>query len=64
MGRVYKKTLGCRSYAKYDENQLSEAVNAVKFKKITYQAAAELYKIPKKTIWNKVNNKHRKKAGG
>ncbi|XP_030750907.1 uncharacterized protein LOC115878524 [Sitophilus oryzae] len=64
MGRVYKKKLGARPYRNYTEELLLRAVNAVKTTGISYQAAADLYDIPKRTIYNRAKNKHNKLFGG
>lgn len=64
MGRIYKRKLGVRRYRAYSDEQLQKAVQAVQRRNLSYQEAQDLYNIPKKTIWNKVNQKHTKKVGG
>ncbi|KAJ8946376.1 hypothetical protein NQ314_008908, partial [Rhamnusium bicolor] len=51
-------------YRDYNDAQLQRAVEAVQRRHISYQEAKQLYNIPRKTVWNKVNTKHPKKHGG
>lgn len=63
MVRKYKRQVGARRYRDYTEEQLEIAVRAVRQRGISYQRAAELFNIPKRTIYNKVKNRHRQAVG-
>lgn len=63
MGRKYKKRLGSRNYRNYTEEDLENAVSAVRSGQ-SYREAAERYGIAWKTVWNRAKGKHLKKVGG
>lgn len=63
MGRKYKKRLGSRNYRNYTEEDLENAVSAVRSGQ-SYREAAERYGIASKTVWNRAKGKHLKKVGG
>lgn len=63
MVRTYKKTLGCRPYKNYTEEQLDAAVRAVRFRGLSTHAVAERFNIPQRTIYNKVKNLHQLDVG-
>lgn len=62
MGRIYVKKLGSRSYKNYSQEQLARAVQAIK-RGLGYKEASELFKIPRRTLWNKVTSRHQKTVG-
>jgi hypothetical protein len=65
MPRSYKKKVSGRSYQNYDHNIIKNAVDAVRYKKITIRRASEAFEIPKSTICDHLNtNKMIKKPGG
>lgn len=63
MVRNYKRQLGSRRYKDYTEEKLTSAVNAVLHKGLSYARSAEIYDIPRRTIYNKVKNLHQKNVG-
>lgn len=63
MVRTYKKALGSRRYKNYTEETLDAAVRAVKFRGLSTHAAAEVFNIPQRTIYNKVKNRHPQNVG-
>lgn len=63
MGRIYKKKLGSRPYKNYTEMHLQRAVLAVRRQQLTCKEAADLFQIPKRTIYNKVHERHMKNVG-
>ncbi|KAK6167094.1 hypothetical protein SNE40_021198 [Patella caerulea] len=63
MVRNYKRKVGSRSYRNYTEDALQNAIQAVQSKRLSVKKAAETYKIPRKTLGNKVNEKHLNKPG-
>lgn len=62
MGRVYKRKLGARRYADYTAEQLGACLNAVRAG-MSSRLAAETYKIPRRTICNKLKGVHPNKPG-
>lgn len=63
MVRKYKRQLGSRRYRDYTEEKLELAVRAVREKGLSYARSAEIFNIPKRTIYNKVKNRHPKSVG-
>lgn len=62
MGRVHKRKLGSRRYADYTKETLQAAVQAVR-RGMSSRAAEERFGIPRRTILNKVKNRHLGKIG-
>ncbi|XP_030748969.1 uncharacterized protein LOC115877041 [Sitophilus oryzae] len=63
MPRNYKRKAGARKYADYTEETLLECLNEIKHGRISHRAAEEKYKIPRRTILNKLKCRHSKKPG-
>lgn len=63
MGLIYKKKLGTPPYGNYTKEKLLREVNAVNTTGFSYQSAAYLYPIAKRTIWNNAKNKQEKIFG-
>lgn len=64
MPRTYRRKLGARQYRNYSEEVLSQAIVDVLNGKLSVRQAATQYKIPRKTLGNKIAQKHNKKPGG
>lgn len=63
MVRNYKRKAGSRSYRNYTTDQLQDAIRAVRSKRLTAKKAAETYKIPGKTLENKVKKQRMNNPG-
>lgn len=61
MGK-YKRRLGARRYRDYDEETLENAIRALGNGRSSRQAET-IYKIPRRTLLNKVKNKHSGSVG-
>lgn len=59
-----RRKLGSRSYKNYTIEMLNVALDLVSRKKISSLEAEKRFHIPRRTIENKVKQKHIKKAGG
>lgn len=62
MPRAYKRKLGARQYKNYDEEHLQRCLIAVK-NGLSLSKAADTFKIPRKTIFNKLKGRHTKEPG-
>lgn len=63
MPRKYQRKAGSRKYADYSEETLLECLNEIKHGRISHRKAEEKYKIPRRTILNKLKCRHSKKPG-
>lgn len=63
MPRNYKRKLGTRKYRDYSDERLSEAVNKVSSGVMSSYEAEKKFKIPRRSIENKVKNKHMRSIG-
>lgn len=66
MPRIYKRQPGSRRYQDYSQEKLDHCLNAVRNKEITQRQAEEIYRIPRRTIINKlriVDGQKQKKPG-
>ncbi|KAJ8910919.1 hypothetical protein NQ315_014253 [Exocentrus adspersus] len=63
MPRQYHRMLGSRTYSDYSPDMLAECLNQVKNGEISQRQAAAQYKIPRKTLYSKLKNKHACKPG-
>lgn len=63
MPRNYKRKLGSRRYADYTPEALAECVAKIRNGQLTYRKAEEQYKIPLRTLVNKVKGLHSKAPG-
>lgn len=63
MARGNRRKLGARHYKNYTEETLLQAVNAVKTGAMSSREAENQFNIPRKTILNKVKEKHCEKVG-
>lgn len=64
MVRKYKRQLGSRRYRDYSEDTLRQAVRAIRDRGISCTAASEIFNVPRRTLYNKINNKHQGTVGG
>lgn len=64
MPRVHKRKLGSRSYMNYSVDVLTEAIENVQNNNLSIRQAAARYNIPRRTLCNKIKQKHDKTAGG
>lgn len=58
MPRTYKRQPGSRNYRNYTEETLTLCLNAVRSGSLTQRKAEEQFKIPRRTIINKLKNHH------
>ncbi|ESO81971.1 hypothetical protein LOTGIDRAFT_176987, partial [Lottia gigantea] len=63
MPRLYKRKLGSRRYRDYTAEKLEAAIEDVR-NGISYRQAGEAHGIPFRTLKNKIDKKHTKRAGG
>lgn len=63
MVRNYKRKLGARHYADYSPQQLEECLQAIRDGSYSHRQAAEHFNIPRRTILNKLKQKHSKPVG-
>lgn len=63
MGRVYKKKVGARQYKNYTQATVEEAVRRIRLNQLSLQEASDAYKIPRRTLWNKLRKRHLEKPG-
>lgn len=63
MPRKYQRKAGSRKYTDYTEETLLECLNEIRNGRISHRNAEKKYKIPRKTIQNKLKGKHSKKPG-
>lgn len=63
MVRKYKRQVGSRRYRDYTDEKLELAVHAVREGGLSYERSAKVFNIPKRTIYNKVKNRHQKSVG-
>lgn len=63
MPRTYVRTPGSRRYGDYTPEQMQTCLAAIKRGEITQRRAEVEYKIPRRTIINKLKEKHTKKPG-
>ena len=64
MPRKYTRDPASRAYNAFDKNNLDAIVRRIKAKRITLMKAAKISGIAYGTIWNAVNKKHERQAGG
>lgn len=57
-----RKKIGARNYRNYTDETLNAAVEAIK-RGMSSRKAEETFRIPRKTLLNKVKNKHSLKIG-
>lgn len=62
--RHCRPLLGNRAYKEYSTEMLEVAVDLVSRKEISSLEAEKRFHIPRRTIDNKVKNKHSRKPGG
>ena len=62
MARKYKRKPGARPYKNYSDEHVINAVRAVK-RGMSLRKAEEMYKVPMRTIKNKVDQVHMQKPG-
>lgn len=62
MQRKYVRKSGSRRYKDYSEEVLLQAVQDCKHDSL--QSVSERYKIPLRTLWNKVKGLHKNSCGG
>ena len=62
MGRKYRRKLGARKYKDYSEETLLTAITACK-NGMSSRTAEKKFKIPRRTLLNKLNSVHMKKVG-
>ena len=58
-----RRKVGARTYQRYSDETLQEAIRRVKAGEISQREASKLYQIPRSTIINKVSKKHMKSVG-
>lgn len=63
MPRNYKRKLGSRTYSDYSNETLQECLREIISGRISQRKAAEKYKIPRRTIYNKIKSKHQNRPG-
>ncbi|XP_072394976.1 uncharacterized protein [Diabrotica undecimpunctata] len=63
MPRTPKRILGSRRYADYTQETLQECLHEIRRGEISHRRAEEKYKIPRRTILNKLKGKHSKTPG-
>lgn len=63
MARTYRREFGSRRYKDFSPQQLEECLRLVRQKELTQKQASILYRIPRKTIFNKLKEKHVRKVG-
>ncbi|KAJ8930360.1 hypothetical protein NQ314_016838 [Rhamnusium bicolor] len=63
MPRKYQRQLGSRRYADYTAETLKNCLNEIRSGDISHRKAEEKYKIPRRTILNKLKGRHSKKPG-
>ncbi|KAJ8931634.1 hypothetical protein NQ314_015428 [Rhamnusium bicolor] len=63
MVRTYRRKLGARRYQDYTPEKLQECLNAIKKGEICHRKAEASYNIPRRTIMNKLKEKHTKLPG-
>lgn len=63
MPSKYSRKPGSRRYVDYSEADLAECLAAIRSKVLTQRAAADLYKIPRSTIKNKLAERFPNKPG-
>lgn len=63
MPRKYSRTPGARKYSDYTTEQLQRCLDAIRRGEISQRKAEVEYKIPRRTIINKLKSKHSKKFG-
>ncbi|XP_055899500.1 uncharacterized protein LOC129928629 [Biomphalaria glabrata] len=64
MPRIYKRKLGSRKYKDYEEETLLKAIEDCKKPGMSIAEVAKIYKIPHRTLRNKVGGQHSKSHGG
>ncbi|KAJ8963604.1 hypothetical protein NQ314_005504 [Rhamnusium bicolor] len=63
MPRKYQRQLGSRRYADYTAETLKNCLNEIRSGDISHRKAEQKYKIPRRTILNKLKGRHSKKPG-
>ncbi|XP_060860227.1 uncharacterized protein LOC132937424 [Metopolophium dirhodum] len=63
MPNKYKRTVGSRPYKNYSEHTLKRCLLAVKTKQMTQREAEKAFKIPRRTIINKLKAHHVQPVG-
>jgi len=63
MPNKYKRTVGSRPYKNYSEHTLQRCLLAVKTKHMTQREAEKAFKIPRRTIINKLKAHHVQPVG-
>lgn len=56
--RVYKRPLGIRPYKNFIEETVKEAIDLGRSRNYSIKNAAEIKSIPRKTLENKIKNRH------
>ncbi|KAI8784184.1 hypothetical protein BgiBS90_015800 [Biomphalaria glabrata] len=64
MPRIYKRKLGSRKYKDYEEETLLKAIEDCKKPEMSIAEVVKIYKIPQRTLRNKVGGQHSKSHGG
>lgn len=64
MPRAYVRVGGKRSYANYNEEQMTAALKAIEENGFSVNAAAETFGIKRETLRHRLKGKHSKKIGG
>lgn len=62
MGRTHKRKPGSRKHRDYTSKTLEQCLEAIRGG-MSQRKAEETFKIPRRTINYKINNKHTKKPG-
>lgn len=63
MVRVYKRKVGARRYADYTPEVLEECLNAIRTGALSHRKASVQFKIPRRTILNKLKGYNKKPHG-
>ncbi|KAK6987129.1 tigger transposable element-derived protein 2 [Biomphalaria glabrata] len=61
---IYKSKLGSRKYKDYEEETLLKAIGDCKKPGMSIAEVAKIYKVPHRTLRNKVGGQHSKSHGG
>jgi helix-turn-helix, Psq domain len=64
MGRIYKRKLGSRSYGKFSEDQIENALRDITNGDRSIRDAARTYKVSYGTLHNRFHGRRVKKTGG
>lgn len=63
MPRVYKRTPGSRRYGDYSDEKLNECLTSIRNRSMSTRKAELHFKIPRRTIMNKLKEQHPNKPG-